>query len=57
MEEFEGEKLAQECGMMFMETSAKTGDRVFEAFHEIALKIYKEVQLGLIPISEVAFEY
>ena len=37
-----GEQLAQEYGLSFFETSAKTGDNINELFYAIAQKIMKD---------------
>mmetsp|Transcript_7345 Transcript_7345/g.10188 ORF Transcript_7345/g.10188 Transcript_7345/m.10188 type:complete len:211 (-) Transcript_7345:110-742(-) len=43
----EGKKFAEENGLVFMETSAKTADHVEEAFLETAKKIYEKVKRGV----------
>jgi Ras-related protein Rab-2A len=42
----EGRKFAEENGLIFMETSAKTAENVDEAFLETAREIYHKVQEG-----------
>jgi len=42
----EGKKLAEEQGLVFMETSAKTAQNVDEAFLETAKGIYEKVKHG-----------
>eukprot|EP01117_Protostelium_nocturnum_P000159 TRINITY_DN10231_c0_g1_i1.p1 TRINITY_DN10231_c0_g1~~TRINITY_DN10231_c0_g1_i1.p1 ORF type:complete len:206 (-),score=43.28 TRINITY_DN10231_c0_g1_i1:78-695(-) len=43
----EGKKFAEENGLIFMETSAKTASNVDEAFLETAKKIYDKVKRGV----------
>jgi len=43
----EGTQFAQNNGLFFMETSAKTSDNVDEAFLETARKIYSKVREGV----------
>lgn len=51
----EGQKCAQDNGLLFVETSAKTADHVESAFLETATQIYNKVEKGEIDItSEVA---
>ena len=40
----EGQKLAEENGMLFLETSAKTGENVKELLEESAKEIYKKMK-------------
>lgn len=47
----EGEKFAQENGLIFLETSAKTAQNVEEAFLKTAQKIYDNIQSGLYDLS------
>jgi Ras-related protein Rab-2A len=42
----EGEKFAKENGLMFMEVSAKSGEKVEEAFVKSAASIYKKIEDG-----------
>lgn len=51
----EGVKCAQDNGLLFVETSAKTADHVENAFLETATQIYNKVEKGEIDItSEVS---
>eukprot|EP01056_Protomagalhaensia_sp_Gyna25_P002942 Protomagalhaensia_sp_Gyna_25__2941@NODE_2727_length_923_cov_462_787330_g2274_i0_p1_GENE_NODE_2727_length_923_cov_462_787330_g2274_i0NODE_2727_length_923_cov_462_787330_g2274_i0_p1_ORF_typecomplete_len210_score28_79Ras/PF00071_22/1_8e66Roc/PF08477_13/3_8e25Roc/PF08477_13/3_1e03Arf/PF00025_21/2_8e19FeoB_N/PF02421_18/1_7e06GTP_EFTU/PF00009_27/6_5e06Gtr1_RagA/PF04670_12/5_4e06MMR_HSR1/PF01926_23/1_1e05RsgA_GTPase/PF03193_16/2_3RsgA_GTPase/PF03193_16/0_14SRPRB/PF09439_10/0_00021AAA_22/PF13401_6/0_000 len=43
----EGAEFAQEHGLIFLETSAKTAENVEEAFLYTAKKIYENIQLGV----------
>lgn len=43
----DGRKFAEENGLMFMETSAKTASNVDEAFLETARRIYDKVKRGV----------
>ncbi len=43
----EGEKFANEHGLIFLETSAKTAANVEEAFVRTASKIYENIQKGV----------
>jgi len=47
----EGQKFAQEHGLMFLETSAKTARNVEEAFLKPAEEIYKKIQRGIYDVS------
>ena len=47
----EGEKFAQENGLIFLETSAKTAQNVEEAFLKTAQKIYDNIQTGAYDLS------
>ena len=49
----EAKKFAEENGLMFVETSAKTGDGVEEAFLETARKIYQILHDGILDLSPV----
>merc|ERR1719219_310762 len=40
-----GKTFASECGIDFVETSAKTGDKVYDSFFKIASKSVKEVKV------------
>ncbi|KAL3854581.1 hypothetical protein ACJMK2_013845 [Sinanodonta woodiana] len=42
----DGEKLASEHGMIFIETSAKTGDNVHQAFFEVGKEVLKRKNNG-----------
>lgn len=48
----EGEAFAREHGLIFMETSARTGSNVEEAFINSAKKIYEQIQKGVIDVDE-----
>ena len=48
----EGEKFADNHGMLHVETSAKTGANVNEAFARTALAVYQKLQSGLIDIQD-----
>lgn len=43
----EGEKFAEENGLMFLETSARTGENVNLAFVKTAEKIYDHIKKGI----------
>lgn len=47
----EGEKFAQENGLIFLETSAKTAQNVEEAFLKTAQKIFDNIQTGIYDLS------
>ena len=47
----EAKQFAEENGLMFVETSAKTGDGVEEAFLETARKIYQIIQDGSLDLN------
>lgn len=47
----EAKKFADENGLMFVETSAMTGQNVEEAFLETARKIYQSVQDGRLDLN------
>ncbi|GAU29244.1 hypothetical protein TSUD_362340 [Trifolium subterraneum] len=42
----EGERFAKENGLIFMEVSAKSGEKVKEAFEKSAASIYKKIEDG-----------
>ncbi|XP_007447387.1 PREDICTED: ras-related protein Rab-2A-like [Lipotes vexillifer] len=50
----EGEAFAREHGLIFMETSAKTGSNVEEAFINTAKEIYEKIQEGVFDINNEA---
>lgn len=47
----EAEQFAQENGLMFLETSARTGENVEEAFLETARIIYQNIQDGSLELN------
>ncbi|KAI9294559.1 ras-domain-containing protein, partial [Neoconidiobolus thromboides FSU 785] len=47
----EGEKFAQDNGLYFMETSAKTSDNVEKAFLNTAENIFNKIQQGILDIN------
>ena len=51
----EGEQFAQEHGLVFLETSAKTAFNVEEAFINTARAIYDKVQAGTLDVSNESF--
>jgi len=52
-----GRQLAEQHGLSFFETSAKTGHNVAEVFHHIAKVIVREKlpQAGISPVTGSAF--
>jgi Ras-related protein Rab-2A len=50
----EGEKFANQHRMLHIETSAKTGSNVSEAFSRTALAVYEKLQSGLINITDAS---
>lgn len=51
MKREEGEAFAQEHGLIFMETSAKTAANVEDAFINTANQIYEKIQEGVFDIN------
>jgi Ras-related protein Rab-2A len=50
----EGQKFAQEHGLIFMETSAKTAHNVEKAFVDTAAAIYNNIQSGIYDVTNEA---
>jgi len=50
----EGEQFAQQHGLIFLETSAKTAANVEEAFINTAQKIYENIQNGIYDVTNEA---
>lgn len=50
----EGKKFAEENGLIFLETSAKTAENVEEAFVATANKIYSNIENGVYDVSNDA---
>ena len=53
----EGQKCAQDNGLLFIETSAKTADHVENAFLDTATQIYNKVEKGEIDISSEVLSF
>merc|ERR1712166_365606 len=51
----EGQQFAQEHGLVFLETPAKTAANVEDAFFETAKDIYNKVQKGVFDVSNESF--
>ncbi|KNC85437.1 hypothetical protein SARC_02387 [Sphaeroforma arctica JP610] len=47
----EAKQFADENGLMYLETSAKSGDNVEESFLETARKIYQNIQDGSLDLN------
>jgi Ras-related protein Rab-2A len=51
----EGQKFAEDHGLIFLETSAKTAHNVEEAFTGTAAAIYKNIENGVYDVTNEAF--
>ena len=51
----EGQQFAQEHGLVFMETSAKTAHNVEEAFINTASNIYTKIEQGVFDVSNESY--
>lgn len=51
----EGEAFAQENGLVFLETSAKTAANVESAFVKTAEKIYENIQSGIYDVNNESY--
>jgi len=51
----EGQKFANEHGLIFLESSAKTAQNVEEAFSGVAAAIYKNIENGVYDVTNEAF--
>jgi len=51
----EGQQFANEHGLIFLETSAKTAANVEEAFINTARRIYEKIQQGVFDVSNESF--
>jgi len=51
----EGQQFANEHGLVFLETSAKTAANVEEAFINTARKIYEKIQQGVFDVSNESY--
>jgi len=51
----EGAKFAEDHGLIFLETSAKTANNVEEAFVRTAAKIYENIQKGVYDVRNDAY--
>jgi len=51
----EGQQFANEHGLIFLETSAKTAANVEDAFLGTAKKIYEKIQQGVFDVSNESY--